>query len=122
MGKIFRQDELTELIGIYASVIARVTLIGCTALAMLREITDSEAQEITNEIESATDDFISAYRKKLARRGNTIGKAATDKLRSEINEQILSDCWVLMQKVTEEIKKQTGDDANGKINNTLQDS
>ena len=122
MGKIFRQDELTELLGIYASVIARVTLIGCTALAMLREITDSEAQEITNEIESATDEIISAYRKKLARRGTTIGKAATDRLRSELNEQILSDCWLMMQKVTEEIKKQTGDDVNGKINNTLQDS
>ena len=104
---VFNPEELTELIGEYAAVIAHVTIAGCIAHALQRELTDEEAQKCVDDIKDATEAFITAYKKKIARRGKNIGKAATDTLRKKLNDQIMLDCWVLMQKVTEETKVQT---------------
>ena len=104
---VFKAEELTELIGEYAAVITHVTITGCIAHALQRELTDEEAQQCVDDIKNATEAFISAYKKKMAQRGKNIGKATTDSLRKKLNDQLMLDCWVLMQKVTEETKDQT---------------
>lgn len=106
MVNLFRLNEVTELIGEYTAVVARSTLIACAAHAQLREMTDSEIMQIATEISDASDRFVAAYRKKLAQKGTMISKAVTDKLKSDLNEQIMSECWMMLQQVTEEVKRQ----------------
>ena len=125
MAKVFREDEITALIGEYVSVIAKVTLTACGAYAQLREINEAEAQEIVDSVKEASDAFVTAYKLKLARKGTTLSKAKTDKLRSDLKEHIMTDCWVLMQKVGAELKLQANTrkgNKNGQGNNTLQRS
>ena len=106
MKMIFHENEITGLIGEYASVIAKVTLIACGAYAQLREINENETREVIVIVEAASDRFVTAYKKKLARKGVTLSKAKTDKLRSDLNDRILADCWALMQKVENELVRQ----------------
>lgn len=112
---VFRTEEITELIGEYVAAIAHVTLIGCAANALMRDITDDEEQQIMRDIEAASDSFVTAYKRKVARKGNTISKASADALKGKLSEQLMLDCWAFMQKVTEELKKQTEYNDNEQI-------
>lgn len=112
---VFRVTELTELIGEYAATIAHVTIIGCIAHILQRELTDEEAQQCVDDVMAATEAFIASYNRKMAQKGKPLSNATTDMLRKKLNEQIMLDCWVLMQKVTEETKVQTRFISNERI-------
>ena len=125
MAKVFREDEITALIGEYAAVIAKLTLIVCGAYAQLRNVNEAETQEILDAVEAASDRFVTAYKLKLARKGTNLGKAKIDKLKKDLSDQIMTDCWVLKQKVEAELKLQANTrkgNKNRQGNDTLQRS
>ena len=100
---VFKGIELTELIAVYVSAVVHYALVVSSAKALQRELDDTEIRQIMDEIEAASDAFVTAHQKKLVRSGNTLRRSAQDALRAQLNEQIMDDCRALMQKVSEEI-------------------
>ena len=73
------------------------------AAALQRDISDSETDEIIDEVSSSTDNFLISLLEIVG--SNRLSSEAIEELRESIHSEILTSAWAMVQAVTDEMSK-----------------
>lgn len=96
------REEITSILQMsveFVPVVVKAAMRAIKAAALQRDLTDSEADEIIDEVSSSTDRFLCSLVEVVG--GNHYSCEALEELRESIHEEIMASAWAMVQEITE---------------------
>lgn len=94
---------MAEYLSVFVPAVVSLTMATCEAGALLRELSDSEINEIMLKLDKATERYMEKYQRRMMAKGTTLSKADFAAVKDRIQMTIYENAWLLIQQVTEEL-------------------
>lgn len=96
-------SSIINLSSVFVPVVVKATMHSIKAAALQRDLTDSEADEIIDEVSFSTDKFLCSLVEVVG--NNHYSSEALEELRESIHAEILTSAWAMVQEITDEMGK-----------------
>ena len=96
--------KLEEFIPVFVPLIVDAAMSTCEAAALCRPLTEKEIHEIADKVASGTIEYVTDVVNELNKMGAEISDNTASEIAEKAYHRVFENAWVLIQKVTEEIK------------------